>query len=152
MPRNLGATKLEPGLEKSMRELWMLLQSPIALIGLGGAIGCNLRYAMGRYLASVFEAHPNFGNLPLSTFVVNVVGSALLGCVAGAISNREHSIYLFLAVGVCGGFTTFSTFSLEVVELLQNNRLALAFGYIFASNLITFLAFSGSNQLSHWLS
>ncbi len=98
------------------------LLQPMVLVGLGGAIGSVARYGMGLLLLQISMAT----QMPLATTIVNISGSFALGCLAGSSSDRSQPFYLFLAVGCCGGFTTFSTFSLEMVEHLQQGRLGVA--------------------------
>lgn len=101
-----------------MNSIFGLLNPSLLLVGLGGAIGSMMRFALGNWLSKWIE--PN--NLYLATTTVNVLGSFILGCLAASITDRSKSIYLFLGVGFCGGFTTFSTFSLELLEpLLKGN-------------------------------
>jgi CrcB protein len=80
---------------------------PAHLLGTGGAIGAVLRYAVGQWVA-----HDRF---PLATLVVNAVGSFVLGLVAFAGTNSD--VVLFVGVGACGSFTTYSSFSFETVQL-----------------------------------
>lgn len=82
---------------------------PAHLLGTGGAIGAVLRYAVGQWLA-----HERF---PFATLVVNVVGSFVLGLVTFAGSSNE--VMLFVGVGMCGSFTTYSSFSFETVRLWE---------------------------------
>jgi CrcB protein len=98
------------------------LLQPMVLVGLGGAIGSVARYGLGLLLLQISLAM----QMPLATTIVNIAGSFALGCLAGSSSDRSQPFYLFLAVGCCGGFTTFSTFSLEMVEHLQQGRLGVA--------------------------
>ncbi len=101
------------------------------LVGLGGAIGSVLRYAGG-----LLYTNKSF---PLTTFLINVTGSFIIGMVIGYFVKNEsisHSWKLFLATGVCGGFTTFSTFSFENLLLLQEGKILLSFLYIIASIVI----------------
>ena len=98
------------------------LLQPLVLVGLGGAIGSVARYGMGLLLLQVSLAM----QMPVATTLVNISGSFALGCIAGNAGDRSQPFYLFLAVGCCGGFTTFSTFSLEMVEHLQQGRLGVA--------------------------
>lgn len=90
------------------------------LIGLGGALGSILRYGTGMVIGNrVF---------PLATFIINITGSFVIGLViAYSLKNEWFSQHwkLFLATGICGGFTTFSTFSLENIELLQQGKWSL---------------------------
>ena len=100
-----------------------LFSHPVLLVGVGGAIGSNLRYGVGCWLGHFATSpHP----FPLATTSINVLGSLILGCIAGSASDRTQAIYLLMGVGFCGGFTTFSTFSLELVEQLQRGKIGLA--------------------------
>ena len=72
-------------------------------VGLGGALGAVLRYAISLF--------PYKGTFPVLTFITNVLGALLIGYIAGAAARRglSRNLVLFLKTGVCGGFTTFST-------------------------------------------
>jgi CrcB protein len=100
------------------------------LVGLGGGIGSMLRYASSLLIPSRF--------FPWSTFAVNITGSFIIGIIL-ALSMRDEVFMnnwkLFLATGICGGFTTFSSFSAENIELLQSGKYTLAFTYICCSIL-----------------
>lgn len=91
----------------------------ILLVGLGGSIGSMLRYISYLLIGS---AKP----FPLATLLINIAGSLIIGLVIG-YSFKSQSFAtnwkLFLATGICGGFTTFSSFSLENMQLLQNGRI-----------------------------
>lgn len=105
-----------------MTWLTNLFSHPILLVAIGGAIGSSCRYCVGNFLlhlATVLQ-------VPMATTFVNVFGSLILGCVAGSVQDRTQWVFLLLGVGFCGGFTTFSTFSLELVEQLQRGRIGLA--------------------------
>ena len=99
-----------------------LFTHPVVLIGAGGALGSNLRYGVGHLLSQVAIPIP----IPIATTAINILGSLILGCVAGSTTDRTQSTYLLLGVGLCGGFTTFSTFSLELVEQIQSGKIGLA--------------------------
>ena len=88
-----------------------------ALVGLGGALGAMARYGVGRASFAVFGP-----NLPAGTLIVNVAGGFLMGVLAGWLAARDGAPALraFLAVGVLGGFTTFSAFSLEFINLWRD--------------------------------
>ncbi len=98
------------------------------LVGLGGAAGSMLRYAVSLLLISrVF---------PLATLLVNIAGCFLIGLIlALGIKNESFAgnWKLFLATGICGGFTTFSAFSAENLQLLQTGKMGLSLVYITAS-------------------
>lgn len=88
-------------------------------VGAGGAVGAMCRYAMS--LLPVLQRGP----FPLATFLTNLAGAVLIGLVVGASQRWAQippALLLFLRVGVCGGFTTFSTFSLESLVLLEDGR------------------------------
>jgi len=107
----------------------------ILLIGLGGAMGSIFRFFIGCWIGPK--------NFPLSTFLINVAGSFLIGLVSAyCLKNESFSSNwkLFLTVGICGGFTTFSTFSLENLQLIQNGKFAMAAVYTASSFLLGILA------------
>ena len=88
----------------------------VQLVGLGGALGAVLRYG-------VYAALPT-DDYPFATLFVNVVGSFLLGVVT--FGGAGDGALLFVGVGVCGAFTTYSSFSVDVVRLWERNRESLA--------------------------
>lgn len=112
-------------------------------IMLGGAIGSALRYGIGKWLPA-----PT-GEFPWATFWVNASGCLLIGILAGYFEKRSvnsETLRWFWMAGICGGFTTFSAFSLETVSLLQQQRWLLAAGYVLASVGIGLLATFASWQ------
>lgn len=95
-----------------------------ALVSLGAAIGGALRYWLSNY---VYKFLPE--TFPYGTLAVNVLGSFLVGFFIFYLSDREiisSNLKLFLTVGFCGGFTTFSTFSLETMNLFRDSEFLLA--------------------------
>ena len=97
-------------------------------VALGGALG-----AVGRYGISLIPVKTSF---PVLTLVTNILGAILIGFVVGFATDREdisQNTILFWKTGVCGGFTTFSTFSLEAYQLLENKSYVLAGLYILLS-------------------
>ena len=94
----------------------------------GGGLGAVARFAVGRALTPLL---PEAG-FPWPTFAINVAGSALLGVLV-ALGKDRPTLLLFLGTGVCGGFTTFSAFSVEAVRLLEAHRPDLALLYAGAS-------------------
>ncbi|MES2850129.1 MAG: fluoride efflux transporter CrcB [Bacteroidota bacterium] len=97
------------------------------LVGAGGALGSMLRYA-----GNCMYQQKSF---PLTTFFINIIGSFIIGLVIGYSLKNESSANwkLFLATGICGGFTTFSAFSFENLLLLQNGKVLLSLLYIVSS-------------------
>lgn len=100
-------------------------------VGLGGAIGSMLRYGVN-LLGAYFSL-----TALIPTFLVNCLGSFLIGLFAASLS--KDSVMLFCTVGLCGGFTTFSTFSSQSMDLLQNGKIATASVYIVLTLLICIL-------------
>lgn len=99
-------------------------------VALGGAIGSVLRYLIG--LIPVNERFL----FPLKTFAINVIGCFVIGLVTALAlkaNNLNPKLVLFLKVGICGGFTTFSTFALESSNLLKNGHTGIAALYMFLS-------------------
>lgn len=106
----------------------------LVMVALGGALGASGRYAVG-----IAAGHLSRGAFPFGTFTVNIVGSFILGVLAGLMTfswNPSPEMRAFVVVGVLGGFTTFSAFSLDVVLMIERGRLALAAGYIAATVLL----------------
>ncbi len=104
----------------------------LLFVGLGGALGAMARYAVGA------QALRAFGNgWPYGTFAVNVAGGFLMGLLASWLALRgdgdQERWRLLLGVGVLGGFTTFSAFSLEVALMLERRAWGEALGYSLAS-------------------
>jgi fluoride exporter len=108
-------------------------------VSVGGALGCLLRWYLAIFLNRYFPA------IPPGTLAANLIGCYIIG-MAIALFTLSPGISpewrLFLATGFCGGLTTFSTFSVEIVTLLQTGRMALAFGavalHLCGSLLMTF--------------
>ena len=109
-----------------------------ALVALGGAIGAVLRFGIGNIIES--------SEFPLSTILVNVSGSFILGMLAVMAINSGYSeeLMLFFGTGLLGAFTTMSTFSLETITLVKNDNYTLALVYACISFILCILfAFIG---------
>ncbi|MCB0459270.1 MAG: fluoride efflux transporter CrcB [Flavobacteriaceae bacterium] len=109
----------------------------VLLVFLGGGVGSVLRYLVTRFLNN-----PTTG-VPYGTFLVNIIGSFLIGIILGLALknealNQNHT--LLLATGFCGGFTTFSAFAYENHLFLKSGNLTLLFGYTIASIVVGLLA------------
>lgn len=95
-------------------------------VGAGGFAGAVLRYLIS--LAPVKETTV----FPVKTFIINIAGCILIGCIAALVSKNvllNQELILFLKTGLCGGFTTFSTFALETSDLIKNGNTGIAFLY-----------------------
>ena len=106
-------------------------------VGAGSAAGGILRYFSGKGLTLIFP-YP----FPLGTFVINILGSLAIGYIYGLASRgtTQPGLFLFLTTGLCGGFTTFSAFSMENVLLLKNGQYTSAILYISGSIVLGILA------------
>ena len=110
----------------------------IILVGIGGGIGSIFRYLTAMFVAKYFQ--PSF---PWATFVANILGCLIIGLLLGFF--ERHQIinpdlkYLFVT-GFCGGYTTFSTFAAENVNLFNSGNSLTAFAYIAASIIVGLFA------------
>jgi len=114
-------------------------------VGLGGAVGAMLRYFLGAVIPKLD------GGFPLSTLLINVAGCFLLGFLAAAFARNGLAgtrVALFCQVGLCGGFTTFSTFSSETFQLLQSGKAPLAVAYVVLSLGLGVLAVCAATTLA----
>ena len=126
--------------------------NPAALINvaLGGALGSLARYLVGiyagRWLGTAF---------PWGTLFINVSGSFLIGVFAESFALRwdaGQATRVFLVVGICGGYTTFSTFSLEIVTLLNRGEFVAASAYMVASVVLSVAAlYAALHMMRFWL-
>ncbi|MFT3755486.1 MAG: fluoride efflux transporter CrcB [Pseudoxanthomonas sp.] len=109
------------------------------LVGLGGALGSVLRWALNNLISQPVPAM----RFPLGIFVVNVIGCGIAGVLAGLV--ERHDLFgadtrVFLFTGILGGFTTFSAFGLESMQMLRRGEWALALAYAAGSVVVGVLA------------
>lgn len=98
------------------------------LAALGGAVGAAARYGVGLWAAKTFA-----GTFPYATLGVNILGGLAMGLLVGLVPLENRQAHILLGVGVLGGFTTFSAFSIDLVRLLEQGDVGLAIGYALVS-------------------
>ncbi len=121
----------------------------ILLVGFGGFIG-----SVARYLVSKLNITWQFLSIPMGTLTVNILGSLIIGFLVGISVKSElisNDLRLFLMVGFCGGFTTFSSFTNENFMLMQNGQFLTVFLYTTLSIVLGFLAVYFGYVLSNLL-
>tara|TARA_Y100001970_G_scaffold56927_1_gene72117 strand:+ start:77755 stop:78135 length:381 start_codon:yes stop_codon:yes gene_type:complete len=121
------------------------------LVATGGALGASLRFAFTLFSKNYIFSNHYF----IITLCINILGSFLIGCVIAIMQSKNFSdelIRYFIIVGLLGSFTTFSAFSIEVVELINEKKMYLASAYIFTSFFFcisfTFLGLNISKLIS----
>lgn len=108
------------------------------IVGMGGAIGAMLRHGTG-----LLSLKLGFTNFPWGTLTINILGSFCIGIIVGLLAhvqNWSEEIRLFTVIGILGGFTTFSAFSLDTVLLFERGQYLYAGLYVAGSVLISVAA------------
>lgn len=109
--------------------------NPYLLVGVGGALGAMLRYFVSVTVGSLDNG------FPLATMLINIAGSLAMGLLVGLLARTtpgyQNEIRLFVAVGIFGGFTTFSSFSLDAITLFERQDYALAGIYVVSSVVLS---------------
>lgn len=116
----------------------------VICVGLGGAIG-----AIFRYLISLIPIKSTF---PILTLVTNLSGAILIGIIVGLVmsdTDISDNQVLFWKTGICGGFTTFSTFSLEALQLIEKGKIMTGGLYIIISVALCITGVWVGNYISH---
>ena len=116
----------------------------ILAVGAGGFVGAVLRYLIGKTPISENTV------FPIKTFAINVIGCLAIGLVTVLAAKNPHidqRWILFLKVGLCGGFTTFSTFALETTDLLKGGHTGVAFLYVILSMFVGCAVIFGAELL-----
>ncbi len=124
--------------------LYTDLMQAIVLVFLGAGAGGVLRH-----FVNILSARWWGTDFPFGTLVINVTGSILMGALVGwlafkAEANWSQPLRLFVATGILGGYTTFSTFSLETILLIERNQIGMAAAYVGGSLLFGFLGLWGA--------
>lgn len=117
----------------------------ILLAAIGGAIGTSGRYLVG--IVTIRTLGPGY---PWGTFVVNIVGSAVIGALVELIARRfgaSADMRIFVVTGILGGFTTFSSFALDAVNMIERGDFSAAVLYIGASIVLSIAALFGGLAL-----
>ncbi len=120
----------------------------ILFVLIGGAIGSYLRYSVSGYAYKVFD-----WIFPIGTLVVNLIGSFIIGLLWGIFesSNLSPNVRVFLFIGILGGFTTFSSYMLETLNLYRDGEVRLALYNLLANNIIGLLMVIGGFFISKLL-
>jgi len=117
----------------------------ILAVAIGGAIG-----SVARYLVAIFSARAFGTSFPWGILIINVTGSALIGAFISLFAlrwNLSEPVRVFLTVGICGGYTTFSTFSLDAYYLIARGESMAAGLYMIGSVVLSVAALIGAMHL-----
>lgn len=107
----------------------------ILAVALGGALGSVMRYLVGIGAGRLFGT-----DFPWGTLIINITGSFVMGVFAGLFAvrwNLPQAARIFLTVGICGGYTTFSTFSLDTFYLIEHGELTATAAYMVGSAVLS---------------
>ncbi|MEO8072242.1 MAG: fluoride efflux transporter CrcB [Acidobacteriota bacterium] len=118
----------------------------ILAVGIGGAFG-----AIARYLINISPLSNIFQKFPFPTFTVNILGSFLIGFLLVLFTDKytaHENLRIAVLLGFIGAFTTFSTFELEIFELIRGKNFVIAFAYLFLSVLVGFIGVAGGVWLA----
>lgn len=130
----------------------MDILSPYLLVFVGAGLGGVLRHVLNVVIGRAFGT-----GFPWSTIFINISGSVVMGLLIGWLAFRagaewSQHVRLFIATGILGGYTTFSTFSLETILLLERNQIGAALAYVGASVLLGVVGLYGGLSLARSLS
>ena len=121
----------------------MMTMIKCLIVGAGGAIG-----AIGRYLIGLLPMNPENG-FPVKTFLINVIGCFIIGIIAALADKNavNPNLVLLIKVGICGGFTTFSSFALETEGLIAKVSTGVALMYVILSLVCGVLAVFAAEKM-----
>jgi len=123
--------------------------TPYLAISVGGALGANARYLLASWATTQWGAH-----FPVATLLINVSGSCVLGVYLTLVTERftgHEATRLFVATGFLGAYTTFSTFSVEALRLIETGDAAAALTYVVASVVLSIVATAIGMVVAHAL-
>ena len=124
------------------------------IIGSGGAIGSILRYLVVTGVMALIEKHKGPSGFPFGTLAVNIIGCFVIGFLGGLVEYRHWfspETRMFLFVGVLGGFTTFSTFGYEALNLAREGAAAATITYVLSQVGVGILCAWGGHALSRYV-
>ncbi len=127
------------------------------VLAVGGAVGTNARYWLGRWLDQAsWRAHNEWlSALPVGTFTINVTGSFVLGLLGviflGKLPEEHRAWFLLLGTGLCGGYTTFSTFEWETLQLLRTQSYWMAAANVLGSVAVGLVGVVLGAALGEWI-
>jgi CrcB protein len=108
----------------------------VLIVAAGGALGAAARYTFASIVGRAW-----FASFPLATLLINIIGSLLMGVLVGVLARTlppmQNEIRLFVAVGILGGFTTFSAFSLDAITLIERGEWLSALAYALLSVVLS---------------
>ncbi len=114
------------------------------IVGAGGFIGSVCRYLIG-----MIPLKEQF-SFPIKTLIINVLGAFIIGIIAASaikMNSPNPRFILFFKVGICGGFTTFSSFALETGDLINDGKVNIAFIYVLCSVVIGLIAVFAGEEI-----
>jgi CrcB protein len=115
---------------------------PYLLVAVGGALGSVARYGTGVVVGKAWDSA-----FPLATMLINIVGSLAMGLFIGFLARTtpawQADARLFVAVGIFGGFTTFSSFSLDTIAMVERGEIGPALLYVLVSVVVAIVALYG---------
>jgi CrcB protein len=117
----------------------------ILAVAAGGATGSVMRYLVGIWSGKLFGT-----NFPWGTLIINVTGSFLIGAFVGLFASKwdlPQAARIFLTVGICGGYTTFSTFSLDAWVLMERGETLASAAYMICSVVLSVGALIAAMQI-----